>query len=62
MTKKDQQLVTDAVRLTCVFNEKNGLNMLCHTDTTPSNCGCSCSKVIDFWKMYNKLRTKEIEL
>jgi len=62
MTKNEKELLTDAVRLTCVFNEHDGLNMRCHSGPTPTNCVRTCSKVGEFWAAYRQLKTKEIEL
>lgn len=62
MTKTDRELLTDTVRLTCVFNERDGLNMRCHSGPTPTNCLRTCSKVGEFWHTYRLLKDKKIEL
>ena len=59
MTKTDKELLTDAVRLTCPLNIKEGLNMLC-IDRAP--CLRTCSKVGEFWHTYRLLKDKKIEL
>lgn len=59
MTKTDQQLLTDTVRLTCPLNIKEGLNMLC-IDRAP--CLRTCTKVGEFWLTYRLLKDKKIEL
>lgn len=62
MTKADHELITDAVRLTCPLNIKDGAFIYCATGRTRSNCTCSCDVVREFWETYTKLKTKEIEL
>lgn len=60
MTKANQELITDAVRLTCPLIMPDGIVKLCAKGRV--ECTRHCSKVSEFWRAYRQLKNKEIEL